>query len=211
MTRYPQIQTKISPSVTLVVVTKGRSYEEVYSAYEEGARHFGENRVPEALEKISQLPSDIHWHFIGSLQKNKVRKVLGHFDLIHSVDSLELAKKISEVSEEMGRTTSILLQANTSGEEAKHGYAPEQWISDFKALLRLPSLDVQGLMTMAPLTEDEDTIRRCFAGLRSLRDSLQDSFGRSLPHLSMGMSNDYRIAIEEGATLVRIGSAIFNQ
>lgn len=212
MTNYCEIQdeiSQISSAVTLVTVTKGRAYDDIYPAYEEGARHFGENRIQEALEKISKAPADLHWHFIGSLQKNKVRKVVGHFDLIHSVDSFELAKKISEVSTELGITTSFLIQVNTSGEVAKHGYSPELWESHFRSLIALPSINVEGLMTMAPFTDDTDQIRRCFAGLREFRDSLQEPFGKPLPHLSMGMSHDYRIAIEEGATLVRIGSAIF--
>lgn len=199
--------------VSLVSVTKKHSLKHVLPAYEAGSRIFGENRVQEALEKISEAPDDIDWHLIGTLQKNKVRKVVGHFALIHSVDTPELAEKISEVSVEKGIKTAILLQVNTSGEVAKHGMTAEQWMNSFKSLLMLEGIEIQGLMTMAPFVEDQKVIRNCFADLRHLRDQLQKMAGDqcALKHLSMGMSHDYAIAIEEGATLVRIGTAIFGE
>jgi pyridoxal phosphate enzyme (YggS family) len=199
--------------ITLVAVTKGHSLEHVMPAYEAGCRDFGESRPQEALFKIPHSPQDLRWHFIGSLQKNKVRKVIGKFVLIHSVDSLELAKKISEHSLEAGVVTTVLLQANTSGEKAKQGLQPEAWKINFEAVLRLPGISVKGLMTMAPLVDDEGVVRRCFAGLRELREDLQEIGGKNMkmPCLSMGMTNDYPLAILEGATILRIGTAIFGE
>jgi len=189
-----------------VVVTKNHPLEDVLDLYEAGCRHFGENRVQEALSKVEGAPSDIQWHFIGTLQKNKVPKVLGSFSLIHSVDSPDLAEAISKRSQEM---TPVLLQVNTSGEATKHGLSPEQWLQTIEQVNCLPNLDIRGLMTMAPFTEDKAIIRSCFACLRKFRDQLESELGKELPHLSMGMSHDYQVAIEEGATLLRIGSAVF--
>jgi len=199
--------------ILLVAVSKGRSVEEVKEAYWAGCRDFGENRVQEALEKMEEAPSDIRWHFIGKLQKNKVNKVVGRFVLIHSVDSLELAARISRVSEEQGVKTAILLETNTSGEETKSGLTPEQWERVFSDVLALKGIEVDGLMTMAPLTEDESVIRRCFSELRLLRERLQQMAKNraDLSTLSMGMTNDFPVAIQEGATLIRIGTAIFHE
>lgn len=197
-------------SIKIVAVTKNHTLDEVLPAFELGCRDFGENRVQEALPKMEDSPADIRWHFIGTLQKNKVIKVVGEFVLIHSVDTLALAEKISEESVDANITTSILLQVNTSHEASKHGLSPEEWDPLFSALLDLPNLNIEGLMTMAPHTSDEAPIRHTFAALRRFRDHLQHKHSIELPHLSMGMSNDYRIAIEEGATLLRIGHAIFD-
>lgn len=198
--------------IALVAVSKNFHWEHVFPAYKAGCRNFGENRVQEALLKIPQAPDDVHWHMIGNLQENKVKKAIGKFVLIHSVDSLELAKKISRHSQEADIVTSILLQANTSGEETKQGLDAEGWKKVFEDLIILPALNIKGLMTMAPFTEDEKKIRNCFAGLRTLRDSLSTMGGNhvNLDHLSMGMSHDYPLAIAEGATILRIGSAIFS-
>ncbi len=195
--------------VTVIAVSKRRTVEEIQKFYDEGYRHFGENRLDEALEKQQKLPSDIQWHFIGSLQRKKVSKVIGHFSLIHSVDSLELAQKISSSS--APQITRILLQVNTSGESSKHGFTPDTIKTLFTQILSLPHLQVDGLMTMAPHTGDTQPIRSCFRALRLLRDQLQQLSGEPLPHLSMGMSNDYPIAVEEGATLLRLGSALFSE
>jgi pyridoxal phosphate enzyme (YggS family) len=189
--------------ITIVTIAKTKPVKEILEAYEEGCRDFGESRVQEALEKIPNAPSDIRWHFVGTLQKNKVRKAMGQFCLIHSVDSYELAKKISECSLEA--PTSILLEVNTSGEETKHGFSEEDCLRVFDSLQELKGIRIEGLMTMAPFVEDETQIRACFRKLRQLRDRL------SLKHLSMGMSHDFPIAIEEGATLLRIGTAIFEK
>lgn len=195
--------------VTLVAISKGRNIGEIREAYSLGLRDFGENRVTEALEKMEALPSDIRWHFIGKLQKNKVSKVIGRFSLIHSVDTPELAEKISNASEERGLSTPILLEANISGEETKSGLSPEAWEKCYQKLLTFKGIDICGLMTMAPLTENERVIRRCFSGLRSLRDRLEE-IGGQLSILSMGMSHDFPLAIQEGSSMIRIGSALFH-
>lgn len=195
--------------IALVAVSKERSVEEIKETYFLGIRDFGENRVQEALEKMENLPNDIRWHFLGKLQKNKVNKVIGKFTLIHSVDSVELAKKISSASLEKGIRTQILLEANTSTEASKSGLSAKEWESQYRQLLDLEGIEVHGLMTMAPLTEDEGVIRHCFSELRLLRDRLQELGGEELSALSMGMSNDFPIAIQEGATILRIGTALF--
>lgn len=197
--------------IKLVVVTKNVDWSKVLPIYQLGHRDFGENKIQEFLEKTTQAPDDCLWHFIGTLQKNKVSKAIGEFTLIHSVDSLELAKKISICSSEAGITTHVLLQANTSGEQSKHGQTPQQWEASFDELLTLPSLSIDGLMTMAPITNDHQVISSCFASLRKLRDTLSSRSGAKakLHHLSMGMSQDFPLAIAEGATLLRIGSSIF--
>lgn len=190
--------------IKLVAVTKGRTLEEVTPLIEAGAKDLGENREKEALFKMGHFPSSIRWHFIGTLQRNKVQKVLGKFHLIHSVDTLPLAEKIGEASVAQGIKTAVLLQVNTSGEASKHGLNPEDWRPFLEKVLSHPGLSVQGLMTMAPLTEDEAIIRRTFSSLRAFRDEW------GLRDLSMGMSHDYKIAIEEGATILRIGSLLFS-
>lgn len=199
--------------ITVVAVSKTHPIDVVLSVYNNGCRDFGENRVQEALEKKAMGPFDIRWHFIGTLQKNKVNKVVGNFALIHSVDSLELASKISEVSAREGIETPILLQVNTSGELSKHGLSPEEWQRELDALQRLSHLSLQGLMTMAPFTDEERVIRETFSKLRIFKETLltQIDNKKEFKHLSMGMSHDYPIAIEEGATLLRIGTEIFGK
>lgn len=194
-----------------IAVTKGHSIEEIEQLYEAGCRLMGESRIQEALPKIEHFPNDLQWHFIGTLQKNKVKQAVGCFDLIHSVDTPELAQKISQCSKEANKKTKVLLQVNTSGEPSKHGLDGESWACYLSEMVQLPFLQIQGLMTMAPLTEDEQVIRICFSRLRQLRDEWMSIYADrfTLDHLSMGMSHDYPIAIEEGATLLRIGSAIF--
>ena len=194
--------------ITLIAVTKERPWQQAAPLYESGCRDFAENRLQEALLKISEAPPDIHWHLIGTLQSNKVAKALPLFTLIHSVDSIELVKKISFESVKQARVTRILLQANTSKELTKHGLTAEEWKRDFDQIHELPGISIEGLMTIAPFTQEEKVIRSCFANLRDLRDDLERT-GAHLPHLSMGMSNDYPYAIAEGATLLRIGTALF--
>lgn len=197
--------------VSLVVVTKTHSVNSISSLYQRGIRDFGESRLQEVVEKIPCLPIDCRWHFIGKLQGNKVAKAIPLFHLIHSVDSLKLAKQISEVSQDKGVTTSILLQVNTSGEKSKQGLPPDEWESVLDEMNALTHLKIEGLMTMAPLVEDKECIRQCFRSLSELRDKWKQRMRDPsvFYHLSMGMSHDYLIAIEEGATIVRIGSAIF--
>ncbi len=186
-------------AITLVAVTKSRTPEEVMALYDQGCRDFGENRVAEAFEKMRQLPQDIRWHMIGTLQRKKVPGLAGAFHCIHSVDTLELAEKLHNCA--VG--TPVLLQVNCSGEESKHGYTGDVWERHLPRLRELEHPEVIGLMTMAPDTSDEAVIRKCFRTLRGLKERW------GFHHLSMGMSNDYRIAIQEGATMLRIGSALF--
>lgn len=189
--------------ISLVAVTKNRPWALFEPFYRLGQKAFGESKVQELLEKISTAPSDIDWHFIGNLQRNKVKKIIGKCALIHSVDSYELASKISECSLEGNLTTPILLQVNTSGEISKNGLSAEEWRRCFEKILFLKGIEVQGLMTMAPLSDDEILVRKCFSNLRKFAHEL------SLPKLSMGMSHDYQWAIKEGATIVRVGSYLF--
>lgn len=201
-------------SVKILPVTKGHPVTEWMPLYEKGLREFGESRVQEVLQKKQTTPPDISWHLIGSLQKKKVPSIIPLFALIHSVDSLDLAKKISDISVERGVVTSILFQINTSGEESKHGFSPAEFQEELPKLLDLPALDYRGLMTMAPLTEDERVIRSSFAALWKIQQRCQNECRlRGAKHtfedLSMGMSHDFRLAIAEGATLLRIGSALF--
>lgn len=197
--------------VTVIAISKNISLESMRSVYQEGCREFGESRIQESVGKIAELPKDCRWHFIGSLQSNKVGKVISSFQLIHSVDTLQLAHKISHMSQERGIKTSVLLQVNTSGEASKHGLSPEEWKKALDSMNQLPGLKIEGLMTMAPFTDDHQMIRDCFHKLYVLRESWRSEMKDPLifRHLSMGMSHDYLIAIEEGATLLRIGSAIF--
>ncbi len=196
--------------ITLVAVSKGHPFSDIQAVYEAGCRDVGESRLQEAVEKLPQSPADLRWHYIGTLQSKKVNKVISHFSLIHSVDTPTLAKQISQSAQRMEITASILLQVNTSGELSKHGLSPQEWKTAFPDLLSLSNLRIEGLMTMAPLTEDTPIIRECFRNLRLFRDDLASRGQIALPHLSMGMSHDYPIAIAEGATLLRIGSALFS-
>ena len=198
--------------ITVICVSKNHLWEEVESIQKAGCQHFGESRVQEALEKMEKGAAHLHWHLIGTLQKNKVNKVIGKFSLIHSVDQFDLAIKISEASIQQHSKTPILLQVNTSGETTKHGEPPEEWKRQIEPLLLLPGIELKGLMTMAPLTTNQKVIRKTFADLRLFKEELEKITGKgTLPHLSIGMSNDYPLAIAEGATLLRIGSAIFKE
>ncbi|MCB1079332.1 MAG: YggS family pyridoxal phosphate-dependent enzyme [Verrucomicrobiae bacterium] len=174
-----------------------------------GQRVFGENKVQEGIEKVPVLPPDLEWHLIGHLQSNKIRKALPLFQWIETIDSLERARQVDRIAGELGLRPKILLQVNIGEDDAKFGYSIAGVTADFESLLSLPHLDVRGLMTIPPLEADESRTRSHFSGLRDLRDALVERGGHPLPELSMGMSHDYEIAIEEGATLVRVGSAIF--
>jgi PLP dependent protein len=198
--------------ITLVAVSKNASFDQVRAAYENGCKCFGESRMQDALEKIPFFPSEISWHFIGSLQKNKVSKAINHFALVHSVDSMELAKLIAEKSRLQNLCTSVLIQINTSQESTKHGFTAEMFKIIFSELWELKGIRIEGLMTIAPQSADQEKIKNSFVSLRLLRDELRTKMQDSkiLHHLSMGMSQDYPLAIAEGATLLRVGSAIFN-
>jgi len=195
--------------VELVAISKTYPAEMIQEAAEAGQVLFGESRVQEALIKIPSLPSHLRWHFIGHLQSNKVRKVLPHFELIHGVDSSGLARDIDRIGAETGLFPRVLLEVNVSGEGSKHGFAPEALERDLEALLAMPRLQVEGFMTMAPYAAEADASRPYFVALRELKDRLSTTTGIPYTTLSMGMSGDYEVAVEEGATLVRVGSAIF--
>jgi pyridoxal phosphate enzyme (YggS family) len=195
--------------VRLVVVTKTQSAETVNAALQSGITEIGENRVQEYVKKREALESH-HLHMIGHLQRNKVKYIIGGVAMIHSVDSLALAEEISRRSMNMDLTTDILLEVNTSGEKSKNGIAPDEAGALVRDVLALPNLRLQGLMTVAEFFDDPERVRPAFRLLRTLRDEAQaQNPGCTLPELSMGMTNDFEVAIEEGATLVRIGSAIF--
>lgn len=197
--------------IALITVSKNASLDQMIRLIEGGCFSFGESRVQEAEDKMSCLSSNISWHLIGSLQKNKINKVLGKFDLIHSVDEPKLAREIAQRSRERGLKTSILLQVNTSGEKSKKGLSVLKWEEEIPSLLQLDSLSIEGLMTLAPRTEDKQMIRECFSALYQFREKLRCDYPKCVwKHLSMGMSQDYEIAIEQGATLLRIGRSIFS-
>jgi pyridoxal phosphate enzyme (YggS family) len=195
--------------VTLIAVSKTFSADHVNQAYAAGQRHFGENKQQEAEWKIPLCPSSLQWHFIGQLQRNKVRKVLPMFSMIHGIDSLRLASYTNDLSHELGIFPKVFLQVNLAGELSKAGFSAEELWSSWDLLMGLDRLEIQGLMTVPPVSEQPEKSRHWFAGLRLLRDELQQKTDTRLPSLSMGMSGDYSIAIEEGATHVRVGSAIF--
>jgi pyridoxal phosphate enzyme (YggS family) len=195
--------------VRLVAVSKKQPPAAVRELAESGQQIFAESRVQEALVKIPQCPGRLEWHFIGHLQKNKIRKALPHFSLFHGVDSLELAEDLQRIAAEEGQRPGVLLEVNTSGEASKFGFQPDQLVAQLEDLLELPRLEIRGLMTMAPVVSKAEMARPFFARLRELRDRLEESCGVKLPELSMGMSSDYEAAILEGATLIRVGTALF--
>jgi PLP dependent protein len=197
--------------VELVAITKTHSAEKVRKAIEAGQTLFGENRVQEARAKIPELPSNIRWHFVGHLQKNKIRHALPLFELIHSVDSLVLAEDVDRIAQEEALHPRVLLEVNVAGEGSKFGFAPENLRAQMEALLALPRLSILGLMTIPPLAKEAEASRKYFVRLRELRDHLQTEFRVDLVQLSMGMTQDFAIAVEEGATFVRVGTAIFGE
>ena len=196
-------------TVRLVAVSKTHPADAVAAVAGTGQKIFGESRVQEAREKIPACPGDLEWHFIGHLQKNKVRQALPLFSFFHSIDSTALAQAMDRIAGEMGKPVEGLIEVNVSGEETKHGFKPDELRREFAALAKLLHLRIRGLMTMAPYSENPEDARPYFRALRELRDELQSAHNHPLPELSMGMSGDYAPAIAEGATLVRIGSSIF--
>lgn len=199
-------------SVRLVLASKTVPVERIALAVEAGARLFGENRVQEATGKIDALEGrGIAWHFIGHLQKNKVKYIIGRFELIHSVDSVDLAERISALGLERREPTSILIQVNVSGEAAKSGVRPDDLEETLKAAAGLAGVRVEGLMTIPPYDPDPEASRPIFRRLREFAKEFDGVGGGSLKELSMGMSGDFEVAIEEGATLVRVGTAIFGE
>jgi len=197
-----------SQPVTIVAVTKGFGPDAIRAAMDAGLADIGENRVQEAVQKQDALKelAGVRWHLIGHLQRNKARVVAGRFDLVHSLDSLELARELDRRSTTPQR---VLLQVNVAGEAQKSGCAPEQAPMLARQVAELEHLRLEGLMTLAPLTDDEDVQRRTFRDLRVLRDRIKEEEGIWLPTLSMGMSGDYATAVLEGATVTRLGTALF--
>ena len=211
--------------VTLVAVTKTHAADVVLAAYEAGARHFGENRPREGISKITALQPYLSdepptWHMIGHIQSRKARHVVSHYDVVHAIDRLKIAQRLSRYADEAQTELPVLLECNISGEGSKYGFAMEGWDEDetrqhgfFSAvaeILELPGLRVRGLMTMPPYVDDPEDVRPLFVSLRHLRDALRERFpAEDWHHLSMGMTNDFEVAVEEGATLVRIGRGIF--
>ncbi len=211
--------------VTLVAVSKTHPASAVLEAVAAGVQHFGENRVEEASSKIpavnSEAPVPLTWHMVGHIQSRKAKDVPSFFQLVHSVDSLKLATRLSRLMMEGGAKLAVLLEVNISGEESKSGLNAAGWSQkpavraelwqEVEQILVLPGLDVRGLMTMAPIVEDMAEARPAFAGLAALREALAETFDVPLPDLSMGMTDDYPVAIEEGATIIRVGRAIFGE
>jgi hypothetical protein len=197
--------------IELVAVTKTHPAERVSEAVEAGQTVFGESRVQEARAKIPELPSNLRWHFVGHLQKNKIRHALPLFDLFHGVDSLGLAQEMDRLAAEEGGHPRVLLEVNVAGEGSKFGFTAETLRADLPSLLALPRLSIEGLMCIPPLAEEAEASRKFFGQLRELRDSLEKEFDVKFPHLSMGMTQDFSVAVEEGATLVRVGTAIFGE
>lgn len=196
--------------ITLVAVTKTVPVEVIRQAYGLGLRDFGENRVEEALPKARDLPPDIRWHCIGHVQRRKARLAVELAHLLHSVDSVRLAQRLQRFCEELERDLPILLEVNLSGEETKYGFRPEEVAPAVPEIAACTRLRIQGLMTIAPLVTDPEEARPCFRALRELRDALATRYpDLDWHHLSMGMTGDFEVAVEEGATLVRIGQAIF--
>jgi pyridoxal phosphate enzyme (YggS family) len=195
--------------VQLVAVSKGQPPEAVRAAAEAGLTLFGENKVQEGKIKIGQCPGRLHWHMIGHLQSNKARDAVHFFEMIQSVDSLELAIEINKWADRAAKTIPILLEVNIAGESSKFGYPPERLLAEFNQINALKKIEIHGLMTVAPWSPEPEKIRPIFRRLRELKQQCEALLGAPLPHLSMGMSGDFEIAIEEGATLVRIGSALF--
>ncbi len=206
-----QVSGRNITDIELVAVTKTHSAEIVREAISAGQTLFGESKVQEARVKIPLLPSNLRWHFIGHLQKNKIRHALPLFEMIHSIDSLDLAQAIDRVAQEDGLHPRILLEVNVAGEGSKFGFKSATLRAQLESLLMLPRLSIEGLMCIPPLAEEAETSRMYFVELRELRDALEKEFEVKLPQLSMGMTNDYRVAVEEGATLVRVGTAIFGE
>lgn len=203
--------------VTIVAVSKYATVEQMIEAYEAGIRHFGENRIQDALRKMEAFPEalkkDIRWHFIGNLQSNKINKTLGKFACIHTIGSPALAQALSVANVQNNLKQAALIQINSTSDASRHGVLPEQAAALLEQILPLPGIRISGLMTMAPaeasLSGDATTLERVFCNLKDLRDRLSAEFGVDLPELSMGMSQDYTHALTCGATIIRIGNVLF--
>jgi pyridoxal phosphate enzyme (YggS family) len=218
----PEIQDRISDAagrsgraaeeVTLVAVTKAHPIEAIEAALSHGLFDLGENRTEELEWKRGTVEDGrAQWHMIGHIQRRKAPRLIGIADLVHSIDSVRLAERLSKAAVEATEVLPVLVQVNTSGEESKAGFQGGGLKNAVLEVLALPGLHVRGLMTMAPFTSDEATLRRTFEGVRILHEELRASEGYGGDHLSMGMTNDFEIAIEEGSTMIRIGTALFGK
>ena len=203
------IRDTLPKGVAMVCVSKFHSYEAIMEAYACGERDFGESRVQELLPKYEALPKDIRWHFIGHLQTNKVKQIVPFVHMIHSVDSVRLLETINKEAEKIRRRIKVLLEVHVAKEETKSGFTSEEFLSLNTKLSTLNYIDICGVMGMATNTEDQEEWRRCFREIKSLASHLSPM--ASSPEISMGMSDDYLMAIEEGSTMIRIGSTIFGE
>jgi pyridoxal phosphate enzyme (YggS family) len=190
-------------------VTKGQPPDRVEEAAGLGLSLFGENRVQEAKAKIPQCPGRLRWHMIGHLQSNKSRDAVQLFEMIHSVDGVGLAQEIDKCGDKLAKTMPVLLEVNVAGEGSKFGFKLDQLLADLPALNKLRRLEIHGLMTMAPWSPEPEKVRPVFRRLRELKEACEKTLGAPLAHLSMGMSGDFEVAIEEGATIVRLGTILF--
>jgi pyridoxal phosphate enzyme (YggS family) len=195
--------------LTLLAVTKTQPPEVVNAAADLGLLVFGENKIQEARAKIPSCSGRLRWHFIGHLQSNKCRDAVQLFQMIQSVDSLSLAQEINKRADEAGKTMPVLLEVNLAGEASKFGYKPPALLAELNQINALPRIEIHGLMTVPPWSPDAEASRPHFQRLRKLKEECEQKLGAPLPHLSMGMSGDFEVAIEEGATMVRIGTALF--
>ncbi|MFC2098372.1 YggS family pyridoxal phosphate-dependent enzyme [Bacteroidota bacterium] len=209
-----KLRSEIPDEVSIVAVSKRKSVEDILEAYNEGQRVFGENRVQELIEKQPRLPGDIQWHMVGHLQTNKVKYLAGFTEMIHSADSLKLLQAISREASKAGRTISCLLQIHIASEESKFGFSKEEVLDltedpDFQSLT---NIRIAGVMGMATFTEDMDRVRSEFRYLRGVFEDLKEKYfteDQGFLEISMGMSGDYKVAIEEGSTMIRLGTVIF--
>lgn len=204
---YPE-RVKLVAVTKYPIVTKDKLEE----LMKNGIFTFGENRVQvleEKLELLGEEKNKIKWNFIGNLQKNKVKYIINFIDMIHSINKLSLAQEIDKRAEKIGRKINVLIEINLSGEDSKEGYDLNEFYQDIPELIKLKNLNICGLMTMAPNTDDEDLIRGSFKKLREIKEEVNNKFNNNLTELSMGMSGDYKIALEEGATIIRIGSKLY--
>lgn len=199
-----KIRQQLPEGVTLLCVSKFQSMDAIREAYAAGERDFGESRVQELVEKYEALPKDIRWHFIGHLQTNKVKQIVPFVYLIHSIDSIRLLECIEKEADKAGRTVHGLIEVHVAGEESKTGFVPDEIPADLE---QYPHIQIDGVMGMATNTEDEQEIRRCFQAIAAIGRKM----GEKHAIVSMGMSGDYPIAIEEGSTMVRVGSSIFGE
>jgi len=202
---------RCADAITLVAVSKTHSPEAILEAVDAGQLLFGENRVQEARAKMPLLPSRVRWHLLGHLQSNKIRQALPAFERIHAIDTLALARDTNRIAGELGLFPKVFLEVNVAGESSKFGFNPDALRAAMEELLTLDRVAIDGLMTIPPFAPDAESSRKYFAALRELRDRLSSEFRAPLPELSMGMSGDFAVAVEEGATFVRVGTALFGE